>query len=138
MAFREWLQFQDVLDARFAHLGLARNLKKIDAHAGRIEAQRLLDGLVDDTAVELAREFPAINVRNVGAQHERGLEPAGKFLQMTRLTHGQLDGVRTRRGNERDGLLDIFDSGEEFVFVEKSVINRDIEATARNGMKQAV
>ena len=45
-------------------------------------------------AEEMARQCLAVDVRHVGAQHERGLVLAWQRLQMSRLADGELDGIR--------------------------------------------
>ena len=54
------------------------------------------------------------------------------------LPHGELDGVRGCVHEGGDSLGQVFDTGEEGGFVEKAVIDRDVEAAAGLGIEEAV
>ena len=65
--------------------------------------KRLLDRIGDHRAEEMARQRLAVDVRHVGAQHERGLVLAWQRLKMSRLANGQLDGVWRARDDGPNG-----------------------------------
>ena len=72
----------------------------------------------------------AVDVRHVGAQHERGLVLAWQRLQMSRLADGQLDGVWRARDDGLNGGGHIFDASQEARLIEEAVVDGDIEAIA--------
>ena len=119
---------EDVLDALVRDLGLAGDAEEVHDHAGRIEPQPLLDGRLDHAAEERARELRAIDVGDVGAEHERGLLAARDGLEIVRLPDGELDGIG-RGGHDRPHrLLHVLDALEEAALVEETVVDGDVEA----------
>jgi hypothetical protein len=70
------LQPEHVLDAVATNLGVARHVEQVDDDAGGVETHRLAHRVFDHPAVEQLRQLTAVHVRQIGAQHERGLVSA--------------------------------------------------------------
>ena len=129
---------ENVLDALIRHLGLAGDAEEIHHDAGRVEAQGLLDRVFNHAAEESAGQLLAIDIGHVGAEHERGLLPAGDRLQKRGLAHGELDRVGGGFDQRGHGLVEAFDAGEEAVFVEKAVIDGDVETAVGLGVEETI
>src|SRR3989449_478391 len=129
---------QNVLDALVGDFGLVGDAEEIHDHAGGVKTQRLFDRRLDHATEERARQGGAVNVGHIGAQYQSRSFFAWQRLEKVRLADGQLNGVRSG-GNERlDGFLQIFDALQKSAFVEKPVVDGDVEAATRFGVEQAV
>ena len=117
---------------------LLGNAEEIHDDAACIEAELLFDRLIDHAAEKRAREGAAVNVGDVGAEDERGLFFAGERLEVMRLADGELNGIGRGLNESADGFLEILDALEEAAFVEKSVVDRDIEAAVGLGIEQTI
>lgn len=129
---------KDVLDALIGDLGFAGDAEQIDDDTGGIEAESLFDGGLDDAAEEGARELGAVDVCNIGAQDEGRLVLPGDRLKIVGLTDGELDGIGSGGDDGADGLVEVFDSGEEAALVEEAVVDGDIKAALGTRIEQAV
>ena len=65
-------------------LGLIRELQQVADDAGGIEPQRLLNGPGHELAEQVARKLRPVDVRDVRAEHERGLLRPLEALQVWR------------------------------------------------------
>jgi hypothetical protein len=113
-------------------------LEKIHDDTHRIQPHGLLDSVSDHAAEQGRGQFATVDVRNIGAEHERGFLFAGNFLQQFRLADRELDRIG-RGGNESfDARPEILDSGEKATLIEESVVDGDIEAAVGLGVEESV
>jgi hypothetical protein len=101
--------------------------KQIYHDAGRIKEQRLLDGLLDETAKRIARKCFTIDIGYICAQDERRLALARYILEDWGQAGTELNGVRVRLNDGSDDVLHIFDVIQERSFVKEAVIDSHIE-----------
>ena len=126
---------RDVRDAFPVQPRLIGEQEQVDDDRGGVEAQRLLDGLVDQGAEELARQPRPVDVRDVDAHHERGLRLPGNGLEERRLTRRELHGIGTGGHHRVDGPSHVLDAAEKPRLVEHAVIDGDVEASAVGGQQ---
>ena len=88
---------------------------------------------VDDLREESRRRLRAVDVRDVGAQDERGLARPRHRLEEARLARGELDRVRPGGDEREHRALEVLDAGEERVLAEEPVVDGDVEAAAVGG-----
>jgi hypothetical protein len=129
------LQLADVLNALIRNLGLPGNLEEIHDHAGRVEPQRLLDGMRDHPGKKSARKLAAINVCNVRTQNESGLLLPRNGLQSRSLANRELNRIRPRGDERLHAAVEMLDAREKRALVEKAVVDGDIEAAPGARMK---
>ncbi len=129
---------ENVLEALVGHLWLVRNREQIHDHARGIDAQRLLHRFMDHAAEESPGQCRAVHVGHIGAEDERRLLAPGQRLEQRRLPDRELDGVRPRRNQRGNRTLEILDSGQEGILVEKTVVDRHVETAAGLGIEEAV
>ena len=129
---------KNILNTLVGDLGLVGDVEEVDYDAGGVAAERLFDGFGDNAGEKCARELIAIDVGDVGAEHEGGLWPDWQGLEVLGLAECELDGVR-RSGHQRgDSRGEVFDAGQERSFVEEAVVDSDIETAAGLWVEKAV
>ena len=62
---------QNILDALVGDLGLLRDAEQVHDHARGVQTQRLFDRRLDHATEQGAGQHGAVNIRHVGAQHQR-------------------------------------------------------------------
>ena len=132
------LERTNVFDAPVCHLRSSGYLKKIHAHAGRIEPHRLQARFFNNRAHRFDRQLATVDIGHIRAKNERGFSTPWKLLQMACLAGGQLDRVRRGFDNDLHGRRHVLDAGEKAGLIEKSVVDGDIEAAAGFGIEEAV
>ena len=132
------LQPQDVLDALRMHLRGARDLEKVHAHTGRIQADRLQHRLLNHQAEPARRQLAAVHIRHVRPQHQAGLLAAPDFLEVPRLADSELDGVGTRIHKGAHHLAHVLNALEKAGLVEKAVVDGHVEASAGADVEQSL
>ena len=132
------LQLKNVEDALVGDLGLLGDAEEVDHDAGRVEPHRLADRVGEHAREKGAGQLGAVNVGDIGAQHQRGLGADGRGLQVGRLADGQLDRVGAGRHEGGDRLGQVLDAGEKRGLVEEAVVDGDIEAPLGLRIEQAV
>ena len=85
----------------------------------------------------MARQNRAIDIGHIGAQDQRRLMPPRQRLENRGMPDGQLNRIRRSFDQSGDGFLDAFDAGQEAVFVEKAVIDGDIETAVGDRVEKA-
>ena len=69
--------------------GWSGSWSRLHDDAGGVEPQRLLDGVGDELAEQVARQLGAVDVRDVGAQHERRLLRPADALEVAAPAPGE-------------------------------------------------
>ena len=98
----------------------------------------MFDGVADHSAEQRARQILAIDVGDIRAEDERRLVFAGNRLQQLCLADGELDGIRRRLDQRAHALVEVFDPGEETAFIEKSMVDGDIETAFGFGVEESI
>ena len=114
-------------------LGLVGQEQQVDDDTRRVEQQRTLDRTLDKLAEVAPRPLGAVDVGDVGAQHERRLPRPGNPLQQRRLPRRELDRVGAGLDERGDRRLHVLDPGEEGGLAEEAVVDGDVEALAVGG-----
>ena len=94
--------------------------------------------VVDHERPRLGRRLRRVDVRRVGAQHERGLVSAGMALQQVGLADGELDRVGGGVDERVDRSRHVLDAREHRGLAGHAVVDGDVEAAARRGVKESV
>ena len=118
-------------------LGLAGQEQQVDDDARGVELHRTLDRALDELAEMALRHLRAVDVRDIGAKHERRLARPRNPLQERRLARRELDRVGAGIDERGDRRLHILDAGKERGLAEEAVVDGDVEALAV-GRKQPV
>jgi len=131
-------ELDNVLDALIGDFGLTGNAEKVYDDAGGVKADALFDGIINHPAEKRAWQILAIDVRDIGAQNERGLGANGNRLEIMRLTDRELDGIRGCVHECLYRCTEIFDTLKKNRFVKKAVIHSDIETAASTRVKKTI